>query len=180
MVPPWRQAQQRDKPSSGTWVKRRPASAAGYAFFCQPEEYAAEVISLLDTSNVRPVQFAARRDSALWRPRAAAERGGSAMFSQNPSTRRTRNASLSLFDLMSRAIRALTALSALAAMHPMAAYGADLANRQPHAERRAASIVNGHRLQPSPADLSRPDMSAQSAGVVDELYRQLIKPRDGR
>ena len=102
------------------------------------------------------------------------------MSGQNPSTRRTRNASLSLFDLMSRAILALTALSALAAMHPMTAYGADPANRPSHAERHAASIVNGRRLQPTPADLSRPDMSARSADIVDELYRQLITPRDGR
>ena len=102
------------------------------------------------------------------------------MLGQNPSTRRTRTASLSLFDLMSRAILALTALSALAAMHPLTAYGADLADRPSHAERHTASIVNGRRLQPSPADLPRPDMSARSAGVVDELYRQLISPRDGR
>ncbi len=102
------------------------------------------------------------------------------MSGQNPSTRRTRTASLSLFDLMSRAIPLLTALSALVAMHPMTAYGADLANRPPRAERQVASIVNGRRLQPSPADLARPDMSAQSAGIVDEIYRQLIKPWDGR
>jgi hypothetical protein len=87
---------------------------------------------------------------------------------------------LSLFDVMSRAILALTALSALAAIHPMTAYGADLADRPPRAERHTASIVNGRRLQPSPSDLPRPDMSARSAGIVDELYRQLIKPRDGR
>jgi hypothetical protein len=102
------------------------------------------------------------------------------MFGRILSTRRARTTSLSQFGLVSRAIFSLAVMGALAAMHPMAAYGADPANRSPRAERHAASIVNGRRLQPTPADLSRPDMSARSAGIVDELYRQLINPRDGR
>ncbi len=102
------------------------------------------------------------------------------MFGQTLSLRRMPTASLSLFDLASRAIVSLAAISALAAMHPMAAYGADQADRPSRAERHAVSIVNGRRLQPTPADLSWPDMSAQSAAIVDELYRQLINPRDGR
>ena len=102
------------------------------------------------------------------------------MFGQIPSMRRVPTASLSPFGLVSRAIVSLAAISALAAMHPMAAYGADQADRPSGAERHVASIVNGRRLQPTPADLSRPDMSAQSAAIVDEIYRQLINPRDGR
>jgi hypothetical protein len=101
------------------------------------------------------------------------------MFGPILSTRRTRTASLSQFGLVSRAIFALAVMSALAAMRPMA-YGAYPADRLSRAEHHTASIVNGRRLQPSPADLPRPDMSARSAGIVDELYRQLITPRDGR
>ena len=93
------------------------------------------------------------------------------MFCQTLSLRRMPTASLSLFDLASRAIVSLAAISALAAMHPMAAYGADPADRPSRAERHAASIVDGRRLQPTPSDLPRPDLSAQSAGIVDELYR---------
>ncbi|SRR6266478_7562766 len=90
------------------------------------------------------------------------------------------SASLRQFGLVSRAIFWLAVMSALPAMHPMAAYGADPANQPSRAERHMASIVNGRRLQPRPAELPRPDMSARSAGIVDELYRQLISPRDGR
>jgi hypothetical protein len=102
------------------------------------------------------------------------------MFGQTLSIRGTRTASLSQFGPVRHAIFTLAAIGALAAMHPMAAYGADPANRPPRAESHAASIVNGRRLQPTPADLLRPDMSARSAGIVDELYHQLINPRDGR
>ena len=94
-------------------------------------------------------------------------------------SRRTRTATLSQFGLVSRAIFALAVMSTLAAMHPVAAYGADPANRPPRAERHAA-IVNGRRLQPTPAELPRQEMSARSASIVDELYRQLLNPRDGR
>ena len=102
------------------------------------------------------------------------------MLGQIPSLRRMPTASLSPFGLVSRAIVSLAAISALAPMHPMAAYGADPPDPPSRAERHVASIVSGRRLQPIPADLSRPDMSAQSAAIVDELYRQLINPRDGR
>jgi hypothetical protein len=102
------------------------------------------------------------------------------MSGQILSMRRARTASLPQFGLVSLSLFSLVVLSALAAMHPMAAYGADPTNRPPRAERHVVSIVNGRRLQPTPVDLSRPDMSARSAGIVDELYRQLIMPRDGR
>ena len=80
----------------------------------------------------------------------------------------------------SRAIVSVAMMSALVAAHSMAAYGADPADRLPHAERRPAPIVDGRRLQPTPANLPRPEMSARSAAIVDELYRQLINSRDGR
>jgi hypothetical protein len=102
------------------------------------------------------------------------------MFRQIPSMRRARAASLPPFGLASRALFSLAVMSASAPLHLMAAYGADPADRASRAERHVAAIVNGRRQQPSPADLSRPDLSARSAGTVDELYRQLIHPRDGR
>jgi hypothetical protein len=107
------------------------------------------------------------------------------MFDRTPSRHGTRAASVPqlLFVpqllLVSRAIFLLAAMSVLAAIHPLAAHGADAAGPPPRAQRHAA-IVNGRHLQPTSADLSRPDMSARSAGDVDDLYRRLITPRDGR
>lgn len=102
------------------------------------------------------------------------------MFGQILSIRGTRTASLCRFGPARCAIFTLAAISALAAIHSSAAYSADPEGRPSRADRHTASIVNGRRLQPTPADLVRPDMSARSAGIVDELYRQLISPRDGR
>jgi hypothetical protein len=102
------------------------------------------------------------------------------MFRQISSMRRTRTASLPPFGQVSRALFSLAVMSASAALHPMAASGADPADHPSPAERHVAAIVNGRRQQPSPADLPRPDMSAQSAGIVDELYRQLINPQASR
>jgi hypothetical protein len=94
-------------------------------------------------------------------------------------SRRTRTTLLSRFGSGSHAILALAVMTTFATVHPVGAYGADPANQPPRAERHAA-IVNGRRLQPTPADLPRQEMSARSASIVDELYRQLINPRDGR
>lgn len=102
------------------------------------------------------------------------------MFHRIPSLHRARTASRPRFGLASHAIFSLAVVSASAALHPVAADGADPADHPSPAERHVAAIVNGRRQQPSPADLPRPDLSARSAGVVDELYRQLINPRDGR
>jgi hypothetical protein len=62
-----------------------------------------------------------------------------------------------------------------AAAHPAAAQGAaDRDAASPYVGRHTAPIVSGHRIQPTPADLARPDMSERSARIVDELYRQLM------
>jgi hypothetical protein len=71
------------------------------------------------------------------------------MFDQILSMRKTRTASLPQLGLVGRAIFSLTVMSALAAMHPMTTYGGDPADRPSPAERHAASIVNGRRLQPT-------------------------------
>lgn len=85
-----------------------------------------------------------------------------------------RTASLLRRDVPRQAAIALVLAGALAAAHPAAAYGAADRNAPPlHVERHAAPIVNGRRIQPTPGDLARPDISERSARVVEELYRQL-------
>jgi hypothetical protein len=69
----------------------------------------------------------------------------------------------------------LVMVSALAIVHPAAAHGAaDRDAPSPYVQRQVAPIVNGHRIQPTASDLAQPDISEQSAKVVDELYRQLM------
>jgi hypothetical protein len=70
---------------------------------------------------------------------------------------------------------ALVMASALASAHAATTHGAlDRNASAVYVERHAAPIVNGRRIQPTPADLARPDISARSARDVDELYRQLM------
>jgi hypothetical protein len=69
----------------------------------------------------------------------------------------------------------LVMVSALVTGHPAAAHSAaDRDAPSPYTERHTTPIVSGHRIQPTPADLARPDISERSARVVDELYRQLM------
>jgi hypothetical protein len=78
-------------------------------------------------------------------------------------------------NFLRQAAITLVIASALATARAAAAHGAaDRDAPSPYVERHAASIVNGHRIQPTPADLARPDISERSARVVDELYRQLM------
>jgi hypothetical protein len=86
-----------------------------------------------------------------------------------------RTTSLLRRDFLRQAAITLVMASALATAHPAAAHGAaDRDAPSPYVERHTAPIVSGHRIQPTPADLARPDISERSARVVDELYRQLM------
>jgi len=78
-------------------------------------------------------------------------------------------------NFLRQAAIALVTAFALATAHPAAADGA--AGRDapsPYVGRHMAPIVRGHRIQPTQADLARPEISERSARVVDELYRQLM------
>jgi hypothetical protein len=87
----------------------------------------------------------------------------------------TRNGSLLRRNCLRQAAIALVTASALATTHPAAAEGAvDRDGTWLPGEHHTAPIVNGHRIQPTPADLPRPDLSERSARVVEELYRQLM------
>jgi hypothetical protein len=88
---------------------------------------------------------------------------------------RSKTASPLQRNFLRQAVITLVMAGALATAHPAAAHGAarrDAAS--PYVERHMAPIVSGHRIQPTPADLARPDISERSARVVDELYRQLM------
>jgi len=72
---------------------------------------------------------------------------------------------------------ALAIISALAAMRPFAAHGAeDPAVPPRHAVRYMVPILNGRHVQPTEADLPGSELSARSAAIVDELYRELMNP----
>jgi len=43
------------------------------------------------------------------------------------------------------------------------------------APRPTEGIEGGHRFQPTPGALGKPDVSSQSAKTVDELYKKLIQ-----
>ena len=80
-------------------------------------------------------------------------------------------------NFLRQAAIALVTAFALATAHPAAANGAAGGDApSPYVGRHMAPIVGGHRIQPTPADLARPDVSERSARVVDELYRQLVNP----
>ena len=97
------------------------------------------------------------------------------MVDRAQSIRSARTNSLLQRNLLRRAAIALVIASALATPHRAAGHGAaDRDAPSPYVERHTASIVNGHRIQPTPGDLARPDISERSARVVDELYRQLM------
>ncbi len=84
---------------------------------------------------------------------------------------------ISLFqrNFLRQATITLVMVGALATAHPAAAHAAaDRDAPSPYVERHTAPIVNGHRIQPTPADLVRPEISERSARVVDELYRRLM------
>jgi hypothetical protein len=82
-------------------------------------------------------------------------------------------------NFLCRAAITLVMVSALVTAHPAAAHSAaDRDAPSPYIERHTAPIVSGHRLQPTPADLARPDISERSAKIVDELYRQLMNSSD--
>jgi len=79
---------------------------------------------------------------------------------------------------LARPLVVLAVMSSLAAV-PSVARGADGPSVPPHhAERHMKPIVNGHHVQPRQADLPRPEMSPEDAAIVDELYRELINPRN--
>ena len=97
------------------------------------------------------------------------------MFDRTLSICRARTAFLRQRNLLRQSAIALVTAFALATAHPAAANGA--AGRDapsPYVGRHMAPIVRGHRIQPTQADLARPDVSERSARVVDELYRQLM------
>jgi hypothetical protein len=78
-------------------------------------------------------------------------------------------------NFLGQAAITLAMAGALATAHPAAAHSAaDQEAPSPSVEHHTAPIVSGHRIQPTPADLVRPDISERSARVVDELYRQLM------
>ena len=113
-------------------------------------------------------------DPCLARKGRLAE-GECKMVDRTLSIRSARTTSLLQRNVLRQAAITLVMASALATAHPAAAHGAaDRANPPRHVERHAAPIVSGHRIQPAPADLARPDISERSARVVDELYRQLM------
>jgi hypothetical protein len=91
-----------------------------------------------------------------------------------------RTTSLLQRHVLRQAAIALVMASALATAYPAAAHtavahrAADRDAPSPYVERHTAPIVSGHRIQPTPANLARPDISERSARVVDELYRQLM------
>jgi hypothetical protein len=74
-----------------------------------------------------------------------------------------------------QAAYAVIAVSVLATAHPAAAErAADRDATWLQVERQTAPIVNGHRIQPTPDILPRPDISERSARAVEELYRHLM------
>jgi hypothetical protein len=78
-------------------------------------------------------------------------------------------------NFLRQAATTLVTAIALATAPPAAAHGAaDRDAPSPYLERHTAPIVSGHRIQPTLADLARPDISERSAKIVDELYRQLM------
>jgi hypothetical protein len=86
-----------------------------------------------------------------------------------------RNGSPLRRNCLRQAAIALVTASALASALPAAAEGAvDRDAAWLHVERHTVPIVNGHRIQPTPDNLPRPDISERSARVVEELYRQLM------
>ncbi|MDB5411240.1 MAG: hypothetical protein JWL84_6152 [Rhodospirillales bacterium] len=85
-----------------------------------------------------------------------------------------RTGSLLQHDCVRRAAIALVTASAFATAHPAGAEGAVDRDAPLHGERHTAPIINGQRIQPTPANLPRPDISERSARVVEELYRQLM------
>jgi len=97
------------------------------------------------------------------------------MFDRTLSICRARTTSLLRRNLLRQAPIALVMAFALATAHPAAANGAAGGDApSPYVGRHMAPIVGGHRIQPTPADLARPDVSERSARVVDELYRKLM------
>jgi hypothetical protein len=84
---------------------------------------------------------------------------------------------LAALALASHFMMALVLVGSLAAIHSTAARAADASVQLPRTERQLAPIVNGRHVQPTQAELSRPEMSRRSAEVLDELYQQLINPR---
>ena len=88
-----------------------------------------------------------------------------------------RAAALAALALASDFMMALVVVGSLAAIHSTAARAADASVQSPRTERQLAPIVNGRHVQPTQAELSRPEMSRRSAAVLDELYQQLINPR---
>lgn len=97
------------------------------------------------------------------------------MADRTLSINNARTDSLLPRNYLHQAAIALVTASALATAHPAAAEGAvDRDAPSLHGERHMAPIVNGHRVQPTPANLTRADISERSARIVEELYRQLM------
>jgi hypothetical protein len=87
----------------------------------------------------------------------------------------TRTTSQLQRNLLCRAAITLVMVSALVTVHPATAHSAaDRDAPSLYIEHHTVPIVSGHRIQPTPADLARPDISERSARVVDELYHQLM------
>jgi hypothetical protein len=99
------------------------------------------------------------------------------MIDRTLSIRSARTTSLFQRKFLHQAVITLVMMSALAIVHPPAAHGAADWDASPsYVERHIAPIVNGHRMQPTAADLAQPDISERSVKIVDELYRQLMNP----
>src|SRR5260221_5832731 len=119
------------------------------------------------TATSRPARFELLlEDPCLARKGRLAE-GECKMVERTQSIRSARTNSLLQRKFLRRTAITLVIASALATPHPAAAHGAaDRDAPSPYVERHTASIVNGHRIQPTPADLARPDISDRSARVV--------------
>jgi hypothetical protein len=86
-------------------------------------------------------------------------------------------ASMSRRSSLSRSIVVLALMTSLVAASVPARAAEEPSAPLHRVERHMKPIVNGHHIQPTQADLPRPEMSSGRAAVVDELYRELTSPR---